>query len=753
MSSTVLRLVRHQFIQTMLHHWQRLLSYLLWLVIFLQILSWLENFWLPETRLVVMGTLWVVFVCEAAIPMKRMLRLATQILAVLVAHIVVLDLPVFNFSIAEMNGLVQISTAFGQHLHMLLQALIPYIWFSLVAWLIYWLITRVTQRKAILYLVLFCTIIFFAVLDSFTVHILWQRIAVVIICALLLAINHHYQTFADKHPASWSYLQEYPGMIIGFVVVIVAVTLLASLLAPNVRPVFMDPYTAWKRMQGERVESFGKGQRVLTPILRGDASSGYRRDDTDLGDGFRFDYSEVMTLQTSFRSYLRGDTRSIYTGSGWEATSMEKDPVLEQIVKERSLSNDVYDDSKLETYEVHQRLTMKREVPYPVLFGGYRIDRLMSIGTEENDVLFSFAFWSPHNSVLHWFNWDDYYPDSYELVSHMPIIDVEGLRTTSPQDIDAVAMAEYLQLPDELPARVTQLALEITEEAMNQYDQVKMIEWYLKTSFPYTNEPDLSKGSSEDFVDRFLFEIQEGYCDYYSTAMVVLARTLGIPARWVKGYSSGVLPTDDFLIFRPDEYRDPNEGGEYTIRNADAHSWAEVYFDGWGWIPFEATAGFSMPERLHEEEAVIVPEFITPIDTEQEAAKESAPALLSVKKGAVISLICIVVILAIIIFRRQLWAWWVMLKGKRDHLSNDDKIVREFNRLTAYARKKGFDYDEYKTAREIVQSWTAHNRWLTNDLTQILNLFEMAKYSDMSVNHDDYYTAVNLMKKVRTEMK
>src|SRR5690606_5616923 len=74
-------------------------------------------------------------------------------------------------------------------------------------------------------------------------------------------------------------------------------------------------------------------------------------------------------------------------------------------------------------------------------------------------------------------------------------------------------------------------------------------------------------------------------------------------ARWVKGYSSG---TNDLAMI-PDAAQldiDLNGSGSYTIRNADAHSWVEVYFEGYGWIPFEPTANFTMPGALAPEEEV-----------------------------------------------------------------------------------------------------------------------------------------------------
>ncbi|MBM9834622.1 transglutaminase domain-containing protein, partial [Enterococcus faecalis] len=79
-----------------------------------------------------------------------------------------------------------------------------------------------------------------------------------------------------------------------------------------------------------------------------------------------------------------------------------------------------------------------------------------------------------------------------------------------------------------------------------------------------------------DYVDQFLFESQVGYCDNFSTAMVVLLRSLEIPARWAKGFSPGSPATENGIT-------------TYTVRNLNAHSWVEVYFDGYGWVPFEPT--------------------------------------------------------------------------------------------------------------------------------------------------------------------
>ena len=134
--------------------------------------------------------------------------------------------------------------------------------------------------------------------------------------------------------------------------------------------------------------------------------------------------------------------------------------------------------------------------------------------------------------------------------------------------------AKYLELPSTLPTRVTNLAYSITSSATNNYDKVKMIETYLATNMKYTLTPPQNP-KSQDFVDYFLFDSKQGYCTYYATAMAVLVRSLGIPARYVEGY------------LMPDQ-KDA-ASGLYVVTNERAHAWVEVYFEGVGWVQFEPT--------------------------------------------------------------------------------------------------------------------------------------------------------------------
>jgi protein-glutamine gamma-glutamyltransferase len=130
----------------------------------------------------------------------------------------------------------------------------------------------------------------------------------------------------------------------------------------------------------------------------------------------------------------------------------------------------------------------------------------------------------------------------------------------------------YLQLPPQLDRRIPELARQIARNGKTPFDKALMIESYLRDRFTYTLT--LSGKPSDDPLAHFLFETRAGHCEYFASAMTIMLRTLGIPAREVNG-------------FLPGEYNDL--GGDYIVRASDAHSWVEVYFPGNEWQVFDPT--------------------------------------------------------------------------------------------------------------------------------------------------------------------
>jgi transglutaminase-like putative cysteine protease len=170
-------------------------------------------------------------------------------------------------------------------------------------------------------------------------------------------------------------------------------------------------------------------------------------------------------------------------------------------------------------------------------------------------------------------------PTIYRTVSLVAAVGEVQLREAG-SDYPAWVEDRYLALPAEVPARVLALARDLTATEPTPYDRARAIEAYLRT-FPYTLDLPSPK-LDRDVVDYFLFDLRQGYCDYYATSMVVLARAAGMPARLAVGYHTGT-------------YDEVNH--RYVVTEADAHAWVEIYFPGYGWIEFEPTAGVSPIQR------------------------------------------------------------------------------------------------------------------------------------------------------------
>jgi len=167
----------------------------------------------------------------------------------------------------------------------------------------------------------------------------------------------------------------------------------------------------------------------------------------------------------------------------------------------------------------------------------------------------------------------------YIVVSDTIIPDADKISdwTPVPDDIRTT----WLQLP-KLDPRVMQLANDITRGYSRSFDKALAIETWLRSNYAYTQTPHKTHGVSEggDPLAVFLFDAREGYCEYFATAMTVMLRVIGIPARMAGGFSAG-------------EYNPV--GGSWTVRRKHSHIWTEAWFPPYGWIEFDATPGDEFP--------------------------------------------------------------------------------------------------------------------------------------------------------------
>jgi transglutaminase-like putative cysteine protease len=159
---------------------------------------------------------------------------------------------------------------------------------------------------------------------------------------------------------------------------------------------------------------------------------------------------------------------------------------------------------------------------------------------------------------------------SYKVYSDRSLPSVESLKNDNM--LYSANDSNYLQIPEKFDERIGNLATQITKDKTNRYDKARAIEQYLQTQFGYTLE---QKASGDEPLADFLFNVREGHCEYFATAMVMMLRTQGIAARVVNGFQHG-------------EY---NETADvYVVKQKDAHSWVEAYFPKERvWVTFDPT--------------------------------------------------------------------------------------------------------------------------------------------------------------------
>ncbi len=188
--------------------------------------------------------------------------------------------------------------------------------------------------------------------------------------------------------------------------------------------------------------------------------------------------------------------------------------------------------------------------------------------------------------------------DVYKVTSYVSNADIQTLETIpAPADApilpthydgqipptyyDLNVLATYTRLPPNLDQRIKRLAQQVTANAKTVYDKVTALQDYLRANYTYDATITAPPGKDEA-TSWFLFQSKRGFCNYFATAMTLMARELGIPARVAAGYTNGKVDS---------------KTGLWDVSGVDAHAWTQIYFAGYGWINFEPSASFSTFSR------------------------------------------------------------------------------------------------------------------------------------------------------------
>lgn len=314
------------------------------------------------------------------------------------------------------------------------------------------------------------------------------------------------------------------------------------------------------------------------------------------------------------RYYWRSVTYDQYTGRGWQTGATQ---TAEYEAGESALDADATPSGRT----VRQTVQVAREQ------GGFLYATGELVAADQD---YRVAWRAPGDAFGAQIDTNKYRADS-----RLPVLNESELRSAG-VNYPAWVRDRYLALPGSVPARVRDLALDLTATEPAPYDRALAIERYLR-SFPYTLDLP-APPPNRDVADYFLFDLQQGYCDYFATAMVALARAAGLPARLVTGFAGGYY---DSLQAR------------FVVTEADAHSWVEIYFPGHGWVEFEPASGRPPIDRAAEAGPIEPPESsLSPSSAAERTG--AAPA----GSWVWLVLLSMVVVLALIAVAKRLAGDW-----------------------------------------------------------------------------------------------
>ncbi|MEH7237214.1 DUF4129 domain-containing transglutaminase family protein [Bacillus sp. JJ1562] len=427
--------------------------------------------------------------------------------------------------------------------------------FCILLWLMSYLLHYwfTHQKRILLFFVL--TIIYITVIDTFSPYDAEAAITRTVLIGFFMLGILQFERLKDKELSKHVNIGK--KWAIPLVVFILFSTFIGY-VSPKAAPQWPDPVPFLT----------GYGQENANGSINGVKKIGYGTNDQNLGGPFIADDTVVFTAKTEKRHYWRVESKDTYTGKGWRLSGQAEKEIF---YDENTALNWYESKTEVEEFESEIQMDLKySHIVYPL--------GLTSVEAE-TDIQFSVNPLSEKISTLR--GNDEVKLDRYSLHYEYPkyyINHLNKVTETGSLEQNDIFRERYTQLPIDLPDRVKDLAVEITSSQTNRYDKVKAVENYFQVNgFVYDTQNVAVPEGNQDYVDQFLFDTKMGYCDNFSTSMVVLLRAVDIPARWVKGYTEG----------------ERVELNSYEITNNNAHSWVEVYFPEFGWVPFEPTKGFS----------------------------------------------------------------------------------------------------------------------------------------------------------------
>jgi len=330
----------------------------------------------------------------------------------------------------------------------------------------------------------------------------------------------------------------------------VATVLLAAEIAPHLPGATTHALVNWRHSGNDG----SGGRNAASPLV-------------DLATRLRqLSQEEVFTVQTTQPSYLRITALSTFSGSGWSLDDTYR-PAHGDLPSADSgptaLPADV-GPAKTVTATVH--VTALQSLWLPAVYRPVRLSGVggVSYSAEAGSLITS----KPTSDGM-----------SYTVTSRVATPTPAQLHASRWVDTGRVDLRKYLELPVSVPSVVKQLAQEHIQNATDPFTAARMLQDWLRGP-PFTYDLNVPADQSQNALVDFLTKTRAGFCQQFAASYAVLAREVGLPSRVAVGFTEG----------------DVDSQGIYHVKDADAHAWPEVWFDGIGWVAFEPTPGRGSPD-------------------------------------------------------------------------------------------------------------------------------------------------------------